>query len=77
MEGEKENSWNNIIYVDLGLEGSIVVFLVVGEKFISLIYFLFLIDVIIIFVKINLWILRYDNLCDLFYLRKENLEFKI
>lgn len=77
MEGEKENSWNNIIYVDLGLEGSIVVFLVVGEKFISLIYFLFLIDVIIIFIKINLGILRYDNLCDLFYLRKEILEFKI
>lgn len=77
MEGDKENSWNNIIYVDLGLEGSIVVFLVVGEKFISLIYFLFLIDVIIIFIKINLGILRYDSLCDLFYLRKEILEFKI
>ena len=76
MEGEKENSRNNTTHVDLGLEGSIVVFLAVGEKLISLTYFSFLIDVIIISLKINPWTLRHDNLCDLFYLRKETLEFK-
>ena len=59
-----------------GFEGSIVVFLAVGEKLISLTYFSFLIDVIIISIKINPWTLRHDNLCDLFYLRKETLEFK-
>lgn len=76
MEGEKENSRNNTTHVDLGLEGSIVVFLAVGEKLISLTYFSFLIDVIIISIKINPGTLRHDNLCDLFYLRKETLEFK-
>lgn len=69
MEGEKENSRNNTTHVDLGLEGSIVVFLAVGEKLISLTYFSFLIDVIIISIKINPGTLRHDNL-------KETLEFK-